>query len=102
MIHRCKIQCHSIDKTISELTGEPDPGKWLPFVFNMDLIAAAKLSSDEEDSISFGCTTLFCNSGETYVIDTSFRVFMNKFIKYSKWVDGEIDEEETPTDNLDL
>lgn len=83
MVHQCKVQCHAIDTKTSELTGLEDPGKWLPFIFNMDIIDAAKVASDEEDSATYNCTTIFTNTGSTLIIDTPYEEFAKKFAEYN-------------------
>jgi hypothetical protein len=83
MIHQCKVQCHTVDPKTIELTGLEDTGKWLPFIFNMDIIDAAKLSSDEEDSPTYNCTTIFTTQGDTFIIDTPFEEFFKKFDQYN-------------------
>jgi len=83
MTHQCKVQCHTIDPKTAELTGLEDTGKWLPFIFNMEMVDAAKLSSDETDSPTYNCTTIFTTQGDTYIIDTPFEEFFKKFDKFN-------------------
>jgi hypothetical protein len=83
MIHECKVQCHTMDTKTAEDLGIEDKGKWLPFIFSMDIITAAKLSSDEEDSPTYNCTSLFTNSGDTFIIDTPFKDFFKKFTEWN-------------------
>ena len=83
MVHQCKVQCHSVDTKTAELTGIEDPGKWLPFSFSMDIIDAAKVASDEEDSPTFNCTTIFTNTGTTFIIDTPYEQFSKKFVEWN-------------------
>jgi hypothetical protein len=83
MVHQCKVQCHSIDPKTLELTGTDDEGKWMPFIFHMDIINLAKLSSDEEDSASYNCTTIYTEAGDTFIIDTPYDEFFKKFTLYN-------------------
>ena len=101
MIHKCKVQCHTIDPKTVELTGLEDKGKWLPFVFNMDVIDAAKLSSDEEDSPTYNCTTVFTSNGDTFIIDTPYEEFLKKFDQYNS-IQIIIKEEDEDDDDGDL
>jgi len=71
-------------KTAEEL-GIKDEGKWLSFVFSMDIITAAKMSSDEEDSPTYNCTSIFTNNGDTFIIDTPYEEFYKKFLDYNSF-----------------
>jgi hypothetical protein len=97
MTHECKVQCYSVDPKTAELTGIDDDGKWLPFIFNMDIIDAAKASSDDEDSVSFNCTTIYTTNGNTFIIDTPYTEFFKKFMEYN-----DITFIDPSDDNLDL
>lgn len=101
MVHKCKVQCHSIDPKTAELTGAEDIGKWLPFIFNMDIIDGAKLSSDETDSPTYNCTTIFTSQGDTYIIDTKYEEFFKKFEQYNA-IQIIIQEEDQNDDDGDL
>ena len=109
MIHQCKVQCHTMDTKTAEDLGIEDGGKWLPFIFSMDIIDAAKLSSDEEDSPTYDCTTIFTNTGDTYIIDTPYTEFFKKFAEYNSLRiifkdDSSLppSEDESEDDDLDL
>lgn len=102
MIHKCKVQCHTIDPKTVELTGLEDKGKWLPFVFNMDVIDAAKLSSDEEDSPTYNCTTVFTSNGDTFIIDTPYEEFLKKFDQYNSIQIIIKEEDEEDDEDLEL
>lgn len=91
LIHRCKIHCHTIDPGQLDLMGVDDVGKWMPFAFHMDIVVAIKLSTDEEDLLPFGCTTVFTESGDTYIISTPFEEFEQIFLHYH--------EEDMPSTN---
>ena len=98
MIHECKVQCHTVNPSEMELLGiKEDTGKWLPFIFDMNMIIAAKLSSDEEDSPTYNCTTIFTDSGDTFIIDTPYEEFFKKYQEYNSlyiFKDEENDEED--------
>lgn len=96
MIHECKVQCHSMDIMTAQSLGIEDAGKWLPFIFHMDMVDAAKMSSDDEDSPTYGCTSIFCKSGETYIIDTPYMEFFQKFIEWNSitFEDGKSDDDD--------
>jgi hypothetical protein len=87
-----------MDAKTAELTGAEDSGKWLPFIFFMDIVDAAKLSSDEEDSPTYGCTTIFTTQGDTYIIDTPYEKFFKLF---SEWniIQININDEDLNDDN---
>jgi hypothetical protein len=98
MVHECRIQCYAYDKDTSELAGIDDPGKWMPFIFDMWIVKAAKLASDEADHPAFNCTTIYCNSGETYIIDTPYTEFFDKFIKYLNSLNIDFKEDDLDVD----
>jgi hypothetical protein len=82
-IHRCKIHCHTIDPNKMDVLGiEEDKGKWMSFAFHIGTVVGCKLSTDEEDLLPFGCTTIFTEQGDTYIIDTPYEEFEEKFIQY--------------------
>jgi hypothetical protein len=82
-IHSCQLHCHTIDPEKLDIMGiEDDPGKWMSFAFHMDVVTAIKLTSDEEDNPLFGCTTVFTEQGDIYIIDTKYDEFMRKFMRY--------------------
>lgn len=81
MIHECNIQCHSVDPSTMDMLGlNEDKGKWLPFAFHIDVVIACKLTSEEDDEMTYNCTTIFTDHGDTYIIDTPY----NKFLKLFK------------------
>ena len=51
-IHTCNIHCRTIDLDQAELLAMEDKGKWMPYMFLLDIIIGCKLSSDDEDDIS--------------------------------------------------
>lgn len=78
--------------------GIEDSGKWLPFIFNMDMVEAAKLTSDEEDAPTYGCTTIFTKAGDAYIIDTPYEKFFSIFREYV--IDMDVDD--ATGEDLDL
>jgi hypothetical protein len=62
----------------------------------MDMVEAAKLTSDDGDMSTHGCTTIFTRSGDAYIIDTPYKEFFQLFKEYN-------DQTPTSDDNsLDL
>lgn len=82
MLHECNLNCHTMDPSKMSDLGIEDNGKWMPFIFDMDMIEAAKLTSDEEDQSTYGCTTVFTKHGEAYIIDTPYKEFFSLFKSY--------------------
>ena len=82
MIHACNIHCHTIDLEKADLMGIQDKGKWLPFAFHIDVVIACKLTTDDEEEIVHGCTTIFTDHGDTYIIDTPYEEFLTLFQMY--------------------
>lgn len=101
MTHECKVQCHTMDIKTAEDLGIEDNGKWLPFVFSMDIVTAAKLSSDESDSPTYNCTSLFTTTGDTFIIDTPYVEFFKKFKQYND-LQIIIKDEDSEEDDLEL
>lgn len=82
-IHKCKIHCHTIDpETLDAMGLDSDVGKWMPFSFHMETVLACKLASDDEEVLPFGCTTIFTDNGDTYIIDTPYEEFEEIFCRY--------------------
>lgn len=63
--------------------GIEDNGKWMPFLFHMDMVEAAKLTSDDVDAPTFGCTTIFTRGGDAYIIDTPYKEFFQLYKEYN-------------------
>ena len=105
-VHRCKVECHIVNPSDLEAMGlEPSTeSKWLPFIFDMGMVRAAKLSTDEDDQSSFGCTTIFTHDGDSFIIDTPYEEFFQKFIEYSEFdiLSGPEDKDVDPDDDLIL
>jgi hypothetical protein len=90
IVHKCKIHCHTIDPLKLDVMGmDDDKGKWMSFAFHMGIVVACKLSSDEEDLLAYGCTTVFTDQGDTYIIDTPYREFEEKFIRHNDTDDSD-------------
>lgn len=82
MIHNCNIHCHTLDIEKVELMGIEDKGQWMPFAFHLDTVVACKLTSLDEDSLVYNCTTVFTDHGDTYIIDTPFKKFLPVFTNH--------------------
>lgn len=82
MIHTCNIHCHTMDLDKADLLGVDDKGKWLPFAFHMDIVIACKLTTDDEEELVYGCTTVFTDNSDTYIIDTPYTEFITLFQLY--------------------
>jgi hypothetical protein len=61
---------------------DKDLGKWMPFAFNMDIVAAMKLTSDDYEELTYNCTTIFTDYGDTYIIDTNFEDFVETYKEF--------------------
>ena len=75
MVHECNVFCHSAESDLMNLLGKDElsVGKWLPFAFDISLIDAVKMTTDDSESMLYRCSTVFLQSGDTYIIDTKFR-----------------------------
>ena len=82
MIHVCNIHCHTLDIEKAELMGLEDRGQWMSFAFHLDVVVAIKLTSLEEDSLVYKCTTVFTEHGDTYIIDTPYEEFLPVFLDH--------------------
>ena len=91
MLHECHLNCVTMDITKLDELGIEDLGKWMPFIFHMSMVEAAKLTSDDKDLSTYGCTTIFTNAGDAYIIDTPCEEFFKLFKKYNKDIDIEDD-----------
>ena len=81
-MHECNLNCHSMEPSKLESLGIDDVGKWIPFIFHIDIVESAKLTSDEQDLPTYGCTTIFTKYGEAYIIDTPYREFFDLLKEY--------------------
>jgi hypothetical protein len=93
MIYECQVYCHATESDLMELIGKEDEGKWLPFAFPLRLVEAVKMSTDDDESFVYKCSTVFLESGDTYIIDTKYKEFIRI------WKDFVSTSED---DNLDL
>ena len=98
MLHECNINCHSMDASKMQDLGIEDLGKWVPFIFRLDIVEAAKMTSDDDNMNIYGCTTIFTNTGDNYIIDTPYKEFFDLFKEYSL----NIDAANTGDDDLEL
>lgn len=95
MIYKCNIHCHNIDLREIDALGLTDKGKWLPFAFDIGIVVAVKMSTDEEEELSYKCTTVFTEYGDTYIIDTKY----NDFLKiWTDFISGEESEDGSGND----
>jgi hypothetical protein len=72
-----------MDPTKMSDLGIEDEGKWMPFIFHMDMVEAAKLTSEDKTMSTYGCTTIFTKGGDAYIIDTPYKEFFNLFKEYN-------------------
>ena len=92
MIHICQIHCHTMDFDKAELMGIKDQGKWLPFAFHMDIVIACKLTTDDSSELTQGCTTIFSDTADTYIIDTPYTKFVKIFQEYHQSEETDADK----------
>ena len=71
-----------MDLATVESLGISDPGKWMAFCVELDMVYAIKLTSEDEDDILCNCTTIYCVDGDTYIIDTNYHDFKKIFLEY--------------------
>jgi len=91
MIHKCKVQCHTVNPTEMDLLGiKEDEGKWLPFAIDLGVITAMKMSTDEVGESTTGCSTVFCNDGTSFILDTPYDELLDLWVEYfnSSWEFG--------------
>lgn len=96
MIHVCNIHCHTLDIEKAELMGIEDRGQWMSFAFHMDIVVSIKLTSIDEDSLVNGCTTVFTEHGDTYIIDTPYVEFLPIFLDH---YEGSKEEKKSSSNN---
>lgn len=86
MIHECNVQCYTLSSEELELLGKKDdPGTWVPFVFDMSMVKAAKMSSIDSSDSTYGCTTIYTYDGDTFIIDTPYKKFFAKFKEFNSF-----------------
>ena len=84
MIHRCKVQCHTVNPQEMELLGiQDDEGRWLPFAIDMGIINAIKMSTDEKGESAYNCSTIFCTDGNSFILDTPYYDLVDKWEEYN-------------------
>lgn len=83
MTHECNLNCHSMEFSKLENLGIDDTGRWMPFIFHMSMVEAAKLTSDESPMPTYGCTTIFTTSGDAYIIDTPYKEFFELYKQFN-------------------
>lgn len=84
MLYKCNVLCYTQDQDqLEKLNIEvDDEGMYLPFAIKLDVVIAAKVTSLDEDDISFGCTTITTIDGDKYLIDTKYNTFLKDWEKY--------------------
>jgi hypothetical protein len=102
IVHQCNVNCHAMEAEQAKLLGVEDLGKWMPFMFDMDMVVAAKLTSDDEEAFTYNCTTIFTNGGDTYVIDTPYTEFFRIYKEYKSLFDIPPADEEEGGDDISL
>ena len=105
MVHSCNIYCYSMEAGEASSLGMKDNGKWMPFMFDMDIVDAVKLTSDEEEDFTYNCTTIYTADDNHYVIDTPYSVFSRMFKKYRSFMDLDLSDDgegNSSPDDLDL
>ena len=98
MIHQCKLNCRSLDPAQSDILGIEDPGKWLPFAFHMSVVVAIKLTTDDDNLPTVGCTTVFTDGGDSYIIDTPFNKFNKIFVDFNADLIIDVDDDSNEND----
>lgn len=99
MIHRCKVQCHTVNPTEMDLLGiKEDEGKWLPFAIDLNSISAIKMSTDERGEPTYRCSTIFCRDGSSYILDTPYFDLVDKWEQYDREIwENDDNDPESPT-----
>jgi hypothetical protein len=82
-----------MDISKMEDLGMEDLGKWVPFIFKLDIVEAAKMTSDDNSMDIYGCTTLFTVTGDSYIIDTPYKEFFQIFKAYVSNIDTTTDSD---------
>ena len=99
-IHRCKVQCHTVNPSDMEIMGmKEDEGKWLPFAIDLGIINAIKMSTDEKGEPTYNCATIFCSTGDSFILDTPYFTMIDIWEEYVKsmWM-GEDDSQKDEGD----
>lgn len=100
-LHECNLHCHTVDPNEMDLLSiKNDPGKWLPFIFDLSIVTAAKLTSDEADDSTYNCTTVF-SSADTYIIDTPYYTFFKIWKAYIAEMESQVSFDSDLSDDDD-
>lgn len=99
MVHSCNINCYSMDDGKAERLGVKDEGKWLPFIFDINIVDAIKLTTDDIEESTYDCTSVYTDKGDIYIIDTPFKKFSEIFKEYKAMVDPFIEDDFTDDDD---
>ena len=84
IIHKCKVQCHTVNPSEMEMLGiDEDLGKWLPFAIDLSIINAIKMSTDEKGEPTYNCSTIFCSTGDSFILDTPYATMVEIWCDYS-------------------
>ncbi len=100
MIHSCNIHCHTVEIQKAELLGIDDKGRWMPFAFHIGIVISVKLTSDDPEALVNGCTTIFTEQGDTYIIDTPYEEFHEIFVNYN--TDQDLPRKKKDNDDLEF
>ena len=88
MIHKCKVQCHTVNPSEMDLLGiKDDAGKWLPFAIDLGVINSMKMSTDDKEESTYKCSTVFCTDGNSFILDTPYEELVQLWSDYvsTKW-----------------
>ena len=100
MIHKCKVQCHTVNPSEMDLLGINESGsKWLPFAIDLGTITAIKMSTDDKGEESYNCASIFTSNGDTFILDTPYHEMIDVWGKYINSMWGDV---ESPSDEDDL
>jgi len=100
MVHKCKVQCHTVSATEMDLLGMKDDGvKWLPFAIDLNVITAIKMSTDEVEEESYNCSSIFTTHGDTFILDTPYHDMVEIWANY---VNAMWDDEQPNDDDIIL
>jgi hypothetical protein len=50
----------------------------------MSIVNAVKMSTDEKGEPSYRCATIFCTDGNSFILDTPYFDFVEKWEEYNK------------------
>lgn len=83
MIHDCNVRISTLTEQEADDLGLDviTTGKWVPFSFYTNLVVAVRLTEDDDSHVLFGCTTIYMDGMETYIIDTPYDKFRKIWIR---------------------